>query len=54
MNDTIEAEDDDASDEIEALQLIADDVLPKLVELLQSLEPQYRQRTINAALALLS
>lgn len=58
MNDTIEAADDetvdDASTEAEILQLIAEEVLPKLVDLLQDLEPRYRQRTINAALALLS
>lgn len=53
MNEAPEASEEDTSAEAEALELIASDLLPKLVELLQDIEPRYRQRTINAALVLL-
>lgn len=34
------------------VETIASDILPKLVEILQDIQPEYRQRTIDAAMIL--
>lgn len=53
MNNAEETLEEDASVQAEAIQLMTVEHLPKLVELLQDVEPQYRQRLISAALVLL-
>jgi hypothetical protein len=44
--------DEERSIHAETVQLIAADILPKLVDLLQDIQPEYRQRTIDAAMIL--